>query len=390
VKRKSTMDFEISEDDKLTREAARNFIKRVLLPLENDLLYKEAKLSKEVMDKLKKKAKEAGFWGFRIPEEFGGLGESVLCLCLVEEELAQTIIPFDFGDVTPILFHCNEEQKRKYLDPVIEGTKQYSLALLEPENPRPESLKTMAFEENGHYVIEGQKLVMQAIDIGEFVITFAVTDPGKPPREGVTCFLVDRDTPGLITSGEGEKVGWQVKLTKPIVLSFNRCKMPVENILGEIGGAFYLGAKWLPSRRIIRAARCVGVGKRLLKVCCEYAKLWEIFGRTISEQTRVQRILADMATDINAAMLMVYHAAYVADRGEDIRREAAMAKVFATEMVNRAADKTVQLHGGPANIKGLFVERLCRNAIAASFSEEALELQRAIIARDILRGISLY
>jgi len=384
------MDFEISEEEKLTREAARNFVKKILLPLENDLLYKEATLSKEVMDKLKKKAKESGFWGFRIPEEFGGLGESVLCLCLVEEELAQTIVPFDFGDVTPVLFHCNEEQKRKYLNPTIEGIKQYSLALLEPENSSPESLKTMALKENGYYVIEGQKLVMQATGIGEFVITFAVSDPEKPPREGVTCFLVDRDTRGLITTDEGEEIGWQAKLTKPIVLSFNRCKVPAANILGEIGHAFYLGAKWLPSRRITRAARCVGVGKRLLKVCCEYAKLWEIFGRTISEQTRVQRILADMATDINAAMLMVYHAACMAEKGGTIRREVAMVKVFATEMVNRAADKTVQLHGGPAHTKGLFVERLCRNGIAASFSEEALELQRAIIARDILRGISLH
>ncbi len=389
------MDFEISEELKLTREAARDFVKRGLLPLERDLLDSESEhtggtLSKEVMDGLKKKAKEIGFWGLRIPEEFGGLGASILCLCLVEEELAQTIIPFNFGDITPILFHCNEEQKRKYLDPAIEGTKQYSLALLEPGNPRPESLKTRASKENCHYVIEGQKLVMQAIDIGEFVITFAVTDPEKPPREGVTCFLVDRDTPGLITAGGGEKIGWQVQLIKPIVLSFNRCKVPAENILGEIGHAFYLGAKWLPSRRIVRAARCIGVGKRLLEVCSEYAKTWEIFRQTISEQTRVQRILADIATDIHAARLMVHYAAYMADKGEDIYREAAMVKVFATEMVNRVADRTVQLHGGPAYTKGLSVERLCRNAIAASFNEEALELQRASLTRDILRGISLY
>jgi len=385
------MDFEISEELKLIRETARDFVKRGLLPLERDLLDSEhATLSKEIMGELNKKAKEVGFWGLRIPEEFGGLGTSILCLCLVEEELAKTIIPFNFGDVTPLLFHCNEEQKRKYLDPVIEGTKQYSLALLEPENPRPESLKTTASKENGYYVIEGQKLVMQAIDIGDFVITFAVTDPEKPPREGVTCFLVDRETPGLITTGGAEKIGRQFQLIEPIVLSFNRCKMLADNILGEINHAFYLGAKWLPSRRIVRAARCVGVAKRLLEVCSEYAQTWEIFGRTISGQTRVQRILADMAIDIHAARLMVYQAACMADKGEDVRREAARVKVFATEMVNRAADQTVQLHGGPAYTKGRSVERLCRNAIAANFSEEALEIQRTIITRDILRGISLY
>jgi alkylation response protein AidB-like acyl-CoA dehydrogenase len=206
----------------------------------------------------------------------------------------------------------------------------------------------------------------------------------------VTCFLVDRDTPGLIISDGGGKIGRQVKLIKPIVLRFNRCRVSAKNILGEIGRAFSLGAKWLPSRRIIRAARCVGVGKRLLEVCCEYAKSWEILGRAISEQMQVQRILADMATDLHAARLMVYHVAWMADKGEDIRREAAMVKVFTTEMVNRTADRTVQLHGGPAHTRGLFVERLCRNAIAANFVEETLELQRAIIARDILRGISLY
>jgi acyl-CoA dehydrogenase len=385
------MDFEISEELKLICETARDFVKRGLFPLERDLLDSEhAILSKEVMDELKKKAKEIGFWGLRIPEEFGGLGTSILCLCLVEEELAKTIIPFNFGNVTPILFHCNEEQKRKYLNPAIEGTKQYSLALLEPENPHPESMKTMASKENGYYVIEGQKIVMQAIDIGDFVITFAVTDPEKPPRQGVTCFLVDRDTPGLIVTGGGEKIGWQFQLIEPIVLNFRRCEVLAENILGEINHAFSLGAKWLPSRRIVRAARCVGVGERLLEVCSEYAKGWEIFGRTISGQTRVQRILADMATDIQAARFMVYHAACMADKGEDIRREAAMVKVFATEMVNRAADQTVQLHGGPAYTEGLSVERLCRNAVAASFSKEALELQRAIITRDILRGISLH
>jgi acyl-CoA dehydrogenase len=308
---------------------------------------------------------------------------------LVEEELAQTIVPFDFGDITPILFHCNEKQKKKYLDPAMEGTKRYSLALFEPGNTRLESLKTRASKENGHYVIEGQKLVMQAIDIGEFVIAFAVTDPEKPLREGVTCFLVDGNTQGLIASGGGEKVGGNVRLNKPIVLSFNQCKMPAENILGEIGGAFHLGAKWLPSRRIIRAARCVGVAKRLLKVCSEYAQLWDRFGRMVSEQTQTQRILADMTTDINAAMFMVYHAAWLADKGENIRREAAMVKIFATEMVNRAADRTVQLHGGPAHTEGLLVGRLCRDAISASMNEETLELQRAIIARDILREFSL-
>ncbi len=382
------MDFEISEELKLVRETTIDFVKRGLLPLERDLLDSENRsLSKEVMEELRKKAKEVGFWGLRVPEEFGGLGTSVLCLCLVEEELAKTIIPFNFGDVTPLLFHCNEEQRKRYLDPTIEGTKQYSIALVESGTPRLGLLRTMASKENGYYVIEGEKWVMQHFDLGDFVITFAVTDPEKPFREGVTCFLVDRDTSGLMTkSGRNEIQGPKAPI-EPVILKFNRCKVPVSSILGEVGRAFYLGAKWLPGRRIVRGARCVGVGRRLLEICTEYAKTWETCGKRISEQTRIQRMLADLATDIQATKLMVYHAACMADKGEDIQREAAMVKVFATEMLNRAVDKAVQLHGGPGYTKGFFIERLRRNAFEASVIEETLVLQRSLIARDILRGI---
>jgi alkylation response protein AidB-like acyl-CoA dehydrogenase len=132
------------------------------------------------------------------------------------------------------------------------------------------------------------------------------------------------------------------------------------------------------------------VGKRLLEICSEYAKTWETFGKTLSEQTRVHRLLADLATDIQATRLMVYHAAFVADKGGDIRREAAMVKIFATEMLHRAVDKTVQIHGGPAYAKGLFIEKLCRNTVEAKFIEETIALQRYIIARDILRGTSFH
>jgi acyl-CoA dehydrogenase len=387
------MDFEISEDLKLIQETAKDFVKRELLPLERDLLGTGVEpesgctsLPQDVMDSLKKKAMEMGFWGLSIPKELGGAGIPVLGLCLVEEALAQTIIPFNFGDVIPILFHCNEQQRKKYLDPVIEGSNRYSLALLEPTGASPDSLKTSATKINGHYVIEGQKLVTSTLDIGDFVLVFAVTDAEKPPREGVTCFLVNSNTPGLVATGGGEKRGWQAQVIEPIILNFRQCQVPSENVLGELGHAFALGAKWLPSRRIIRAARCVGVAERLLKVCTEYAKTWEIFRRAISEQTRAQRILADMAIDIQATRLMIYYAASMADGGKNIRRQAAMVKVMATEMVNRAADQTVLLHGGPAHIKGLSVERLCRNAIAASFGEKVLELQRAIIAREVLQG----
>jgi acyl-CoA dehydrogenase len=216
-------------------------------------------------------------------------------------------------------------------------------------------------------------------------MVFAVTDREKGARGGVTCFLVDRDTPGFTTTGGGERTGRHAQVVEPINLIFDNCRVPAKNILGKEGEAFYLGMKWLPARRIVRGARCVGAAERLLEISKEYAKNWQSLGRLIEQRPSVQRDLADMAIEIHATRLMVFHAACKVDEEEDIHQEAAMVKVFATEMVERAADRATQIHGGPIYTKELPLSRLCRNAIAASTSEQALELQRAIIARDLLR-----
>lgn len=385
------MDFEIPEELKMVQRTARDFVNKELMPLEREILGREptdarVALPEEEEERLTQIAKEMGFWNLGVPEELGGAGLPILGLCLVAEELARTIVPFDFGDVTPILFDCNEEQKERYLRPVIEGRKRGSIALLEPTRTHPATMITTALKENGHYIINGQKVLTSVISVGDFAMVFAVTDSEKGVRGGTTCFFVDKDTPGFIIIGGGEGRGWQARVIEPIMLNFSHCRVPAGNILGKEGEAFQLGTKWLPSRRVIRGARCVGAMERLLEVSAEYAKTWQSFGQLIAQRQDVQRTLADMATGIQAARLMVYYAACKADDGEDIRREAAMVKIFTTEMVNRAADQVAQLHGGPAYAKRLPIERLCRNAISASATEQALELQRAIIARDILRG----
>ena len=385
------MDFEIPAELKMVQSTARDFVKKELLPLEREILGREptdarVALPEAEEERLTQMAKEMGFWNLNVPQELGGAGLPVLGLCLVEEELAKTIVPFEFGDVTPILFDCNEEQKERYLLPVIEGQRRGTIALLEPGGTHPVAMLTTAVKENGHYILAGQKVLTSVTDAGDFTMVFAVTDREKGTRGGTTCFLVDKDTPGFTVVGGGERRGWQARVIEPIILNFSHCRVPVGNILGQEGEAFRLGIKWLPSRRVIRGARCIGAMERLLEVSAEYAKTWQSFGQLIAQRQDVQRTLADMATGIQATRLMVYYAACKADDGEDIRREAAMVKIFATEMVNRAADQVAQLHGGPAYAKGLPIERLCRNAILASATEQALELQRAIIAKDILRG----
>ena len=156
-------------------------------------------------------------------------------------------------------------------------------------------------------------------------------------------------------------------------------------MLGEEGKAFSLGSKWLPSRRVVRGARCVGAAVRLLDVSTERAKSWESFGQIISTWPSVEAAIADMAVDIHAARLMVYYAAWKADEGEDIHREAAMVKTFATEMLQRVADRAVQIHGGPAPAKELPIEILCQNIVAKNAGQRAHEVQRAIITGDILK-----
>jgi len=389
------MDFEIPEELKMVQSLVRDFVTDQLKPLERDILGRAADLSDAQMflpedteAKLVKMAQDMGLWGVGVPEELGGVGLSILGNCLVEEELAQTVIPFNFGDVTPILFDSNAEQRERYLLPVLNRQKQAYLALMEPEKGgHPSNIAMRAERLNGHYVLDGKKVSFSRGDKDYFAIVFATT--GQGVRDAVTCFLVDKDTPGFTVSGGEEKAGWQSQIRQPVVLVFDRCQVPAENILGEEGKAFHLGKKWLPARRVIRGARCVGVAQRLLEEATVRAQSWESFGQFIYKRTSIQAALADIAIYIHACRLMVCEASWKVDNGQSIRREAAMVKVFATEMLHGVADRVAHVFNGPPYVAGLPMDRLCRHALATSATELALELQRNIIANDILKGLKV-
>lgn len=389
------MDFEIPQDLKMIQSLVKDFVNDQLKPLERDLLGRAADLSDarpalpaETEEKLVKMATEVGLWGINVPEEVGGAGLGTLCSCLVEEELAQTIVPFSFGDVTPILFECNEEQREKYLLPVLNREKAAYLALVEPgKGAATPDLGTKARREDGHYLLSGQKLSLSRAGEDYFAVVFTATGEGN--GQGVTCFLVDRDTPGFSVSGSEEKTGWRTQLREPLVLTFKQCPVPEANILGEQGKAFQLGKKWLPARRVIRGARCIGVAQRLLEEAATQAQAFSSFGQLVSRRTSIEAALAEIAVLIHVSRLMVYEAAWKADNGEAIRNEAAMVKLFATDMLYRVADRVAHVFGGPPHIAGMPMERLCRSALATSTTELALELQRHIIAQDILKGLKV-
>jgi len=388
------MDFELSEELKMTRSLTRDFVNDRLKPLERDILGRAADLSDARMylpakteTKLIKMVKDMGLWGIGIPEELGGLGLSTLGICLVEEELAQTVVPFHFGDVTPILFDVNTEQQEKFLLPALNRQKQPYLALMEPGKGADLSgIEMKAKGVNGYYVVNGKKLSLSRAGNDYFAVVFAITDR---VADGVTCFLVDKDTPGFSVTGGEEATGWSSQAREPMFLAFDDCRVPVENILGEEGKAFNLGKKWLPRRRVIRGARCVGVTQRLLDEVIIQAQSWQSFGQPIYQRTSIQAALAEIAMLIHAGRLMVYEAAWKADKGEPIWREAAMVKLYTTQIVHTVADRVAHIFNGPPYVPGLPMERLCRHVLATSATELALELQRSIIARDILKGLKV-
>ena len=392
------MDFEIPEELKMIQSMVRDFVAEQLKPLERNLLGRAADLSDAVMylpsekeQELIRMVKDMGLWGVNVPEELGGVGLDTLGNCLVEEELAQTIVPFTFGDVTPILFECNEKQKKNYFSPVFDGEKYAYLALMEPKKASLTSMEMRVEKADGYYVLNGEKISFSRTGRDYFAIVFANAQDGNvtsiqvEQRKGMTCFLVDKGTSGCTVKGAEEKTGWEARVGRPVYINFDNCRVPAENILGEEGKAFYLAKKWLPSRRIVRGARCVGIAQRILDECAIQAQTWISFGQVISGRLSIQAALADIATYIHAARCIVYEAAWKADQGRPVKRESAMVKLFATQMIHSVADNAAHIFGAPPYIAGLPMERFCRDAIAASATDSASRLQRNIIARDILR-----
>jgi acyl-CoA dehydrogenase len=312
-------------------------------------------------------------------------------------------VPFNFGDVTPLLFECSPEQRERYFQPHFRRERQALVALLEPQDRTGfPNLRTSAAKDDGGYVISGTKMSFSRLGRDFFAIVFAAESrivsgagDGAPVSQGhgATAFLVDGGTPGFTLTGSEEGTGWRTQVRAPLSLAFAGCQVPDENVLGRPGEAFHLGKQWLPSRRLVRGARCVGVGQRLLEEARTHVESWQSFGQQIFRRPGVESALADIAVSIHACRLLVYEAACKADAtgtasaGGSIKREAAMVKLFATQMIRTVADRVSHLFNGPPYIHGLPMQRLCAEALATNAVDLALELQSSIIASDIMKGL---
>jgi alkylation response protein AidB-like acyl-CoA dehydrogenase len=387
------MDFNLTDEENQIREAIKKFMEREVLPLEQKKkdVIGEGRLTDEVMAlgaQVRKKSVDLGYYTIGLPEEMGGGGLSHVAMTAMREEIAQsgTVILglFVLGDPpmgpTGVLKNCTDYQKENYLGPLMRGEKTTCFALTEPgAGSDVSSIKTRAVKTGDKYIINGQKHFTSNGPKADFIQLFAVTDPEKGLGRGVSMFLVDADSPGF-TRRPQRSMGdddFQAELF------FDDCEVPAENIVGTEGLGFVEAMKWLSAERLIVAIQGVGMAEYLLRLGIDYAKVREQFGKPIIKNQAIQWMLADSATEIYAAKWMTYHCAWLIDQGKDAMKEISMAKLFASEMAFRVADRIVQVHGGIGYMKELPVERFFRLARLLRIGGGTSEIQRFVIARSL-------
>jgi alkylation response protein AidB-like acyl-CoA dehydrogenase len=384
----SPMNYNLTAEQDMIVRSLRAFREQELEPYEAEV-DRSGEVSEELGQRIKSKALEMGFYAPNLPEEIGGGGLDYKTLALFERELGKTSYGLHGYIHRPseILMACEGDQIDKYLKPCVSGDKKEVFALTEPgAGSDIMSMATKAVRDGDEFVINGSKHFISSPVIPDFAILFAwtgVQQSKRGERKLVTAFLVDRDTPGFeITRGprcaaQRAYHTWQ--------LSFYQCKVHQDQILGKEGQGFELADKWLTMGRVWVAAAACGKMERLLDLATSYAAQRKQFGQAIGKFQGTSFKLADMATDLQAADLLVMHAADKADQGIMEAEDAAKAKLFASEAVGRAADSTIQIYGGMGLMEDLPIERLWRDARLDRIWDGTSEIQRHIISRSLLR-----
>ena len=334
---------------------------------------------------------ELGLFGLSIPEEWGGSGGDFTSLCLAIEELARgdasIAITLEAGvglGIAPIYRFGNEEQKRRYLPELCAGRKLWAFGLTEAQSGTDAGAsKTRATLDNGEWVINGSKafITNSGTDITWGVTVTAVTGDGPAGRPAISTIMVEKGTPGYGIDPPYRKLGWHASDTHG--LTFDDCRVPEANVLGEPGKGYAQFLSTLEAGRIAIAALSVGSAQACLDESLEYAKNRQSFGVSISKHQAIQFKLADMATETHIARLAVYHAARLWDAGKPCHLEAAAAKLFASETSKRAADQAIQIHGGMGFMEESLVARYWRDVKVNEIGEGTSEVQRMLIAKQL-------
>ena len=378
------MDFTLPEDVLLMRDTVRRFVVEQLDPL-SETVEEEERIPESVIRQMR----ELGLFGMAIPEEFGGLGLSALAQCVVMEQLSRANLSFRIMITTNngigslgLLLGGTEEQKQEHLPLLAAGERIGCFALTEPEAGSDVSnIRTTAERDGDHYLLNGNKIWITNADVAHYFTIMATVDRKLGPK-GLTAFFVERDAPGLTVGRKEPKMGLHGTQVREVIL--DDCRVPTTSLLGEVGKGFRLAMKVLDHGRLSIAASAVGAGQRLVEAMVEHATTRVQFKRPISDNQALQWMIADSETEVAAARGLVHHAAWKKDDGRPATKECSMAKLYATEMASRVADRAVQVFGGMGYMTGNIAERYFRDLRVYRLYEGTSEIQRVIIARKVL------
>ncbi|MFB0537651.1 MAG: acyl-CoA dehydrogenase [Anaerolineae bacterium] len=378
------MHFELNEEQKLIRKMVRDFAENEVKPIAQEV-DKEHRFPMENFRKMG----ELGFFGLPFPEEYGGMGGDSISYAIALEEISRacgstgiTFVAQTSLAASPIYRFGNEEQKQEYLVPLAKGEKIGSFGLTEPEaGSDAGATKSTAVLDGHEWVINGQKNFITNGSIADIVVLTAKTNPNRGTH-GISSFIVEKGTPGFRPGRDEDKMGLHGSITSE--LFFEDCRIPKENLLGNEGDGFKQFLITLDAGRIGIGAMALGLAQAAFEAALEYSKEREQFGQPICSFQAIQWMLADMATEIDAARLMVYRAAWLKDQEVRFTKEAAMAKLYASEVAERVCFNAIQIHGGYGYTREYDVERFYRDQRLCTIGEGTSEIQRLVIARVLL------
>ena len=384
------MNFGLTEEQEMIVSTVRSFVENEIYPHE-DLIERSGEVPVEIAKEIKRKTLELGFYACNFPEEVGGAGLSHLDFALVERELGRGSMALNhfFGRPQNILMACEGEQRARYLLPAVRGERMDALAMTEPEaGSDVRGMKCTAVRSGGDWVVNGTKHFISGADHADFVIVFIATgedDTPRGPKKRLTAFLVDRGTPGFVIRDGYRSVSHRGY--KNCILDFDDCRLADAQVLGEVDGGFEVMNEWLYATRITVATMSVGRARRCFEYALHHAAERRQFGQQIGKFQGVSFQIADMITEIDAAEWLTLSAAWRLDQKLPSNREIASAKLYATEMLARITDASLQVFGGMGLMDDFPIERFWRDARVERIWDGTSEIQRHIISRDLLRPL---
>ena len=381
-------DFSPSDEQTMLIETIRQFMAEEIFPHEREV-ERLGEVPLDLGKQIQKRSKEMGLFAANMPAEVGGGGLDYVSVTLMDREMGKSTWGLSgwVGRPSEILNACRDDQREAYLFPVIRGERKEAFALTEPgAGSDAMGIQTRAVKDGSDYVINGSKHFITCAARPDFVILFTVTGIDETPkgqRKRITAFLVDTDTKGFDLRLGPRAVGH--RSYRNYQLAFNDCRVPARNILGEEGKGFDQAGQWLSNTRVLVAATCCGKAERALEIATQWAATRKQFGQTIGRFQGVGFKLADMATELRAGDLLTLSVADKYARGTMTNADAAMAKVFCSEMAGRVTDQAIQVLGGMGLMNELPLEMLWRDARVERIWDGTSEIQRHIIARELLR-----